>query len=146
MSSIKEKAKDQGKLGVLLPGFGAVSTTFVAGVELARRGQGRPIGSLTQMGTIRLGKRTEGRTPRIADFVPLTPLDDLVFGAWDPIPTTATTPPSNAGVLDRHEHIEPIKDFLSGDRADAGGLRPALREEARRAEREARHLQAGVGG
>jgi myo-inositol-1-phosphate synthase len=89
-----------------------VSTTLIAGVELARRGIGRPIGSLTQMGTIRLGKRTEGRSPRVGDFVPLSGLDDLVFGAWDPIPDDAYTSAINAGVLNRHEHIEPIADFL----------------------------------
>ena len=101
-----------GRLGILLVGLGAVSTTVIAGVELARRGQGRLIGSLTQMGTIRLGKRSEGRTPRIADFAPLTPLDDVVFGAWDPIPDDAYDSAIQAGVLDRHEHIEPIRDFL----------------------------------
>src|SRR5690606_16678332 len=76
----------EGKLGVLLPGFGAVATTFVAGVEAARRGIAKPIGSLTQLNTIRLGKRTDNRAPLIKDFVPLSKLDDLVFGAWDPIP------------------------------------------------------------
>ena len=73
----------KGKLGVLLPGFGAVATTFVAGVEAARRGIASPIGSLTQLNTIRLGKRTDARTPLIRDFVPLASLDDLVFGGWD---------------------------------------------------------------
>ena len=69
-----------GTLGVLLPGMGAVATTFIAGVEAVRRGRGRPFGSLTQMGTIRLGGRPEKRIPRIADFVPLAGLDQLVFG------------------------------------------------------------------
>jgi myo-inositol-1-phosphate synthase len=101
-----------GRLGVLLPGLGAVSTTFIAGVELARRGLAKPIGSVTQMGTIRLGKRTEGRTPKISDFVPLASLDDLVFGAWDPFPQDAYESALHAGVLDKHEHIEPIRDFL----------------------------------
>ena len=72
-----------GKLGVLMPGMGAVCTTFVAGVEAVKRGLGAPIGSLTQLATVRLGKRTEGRTPLIKDFVPLANLDDLVFGGWD---------------------------------------------------------------
>jgi myo-inositol-1-phosphate synthase len=103
-----------GRLGVLLPGLGAVSTTFIAGVELARRGLGRPIGSTTQMATIRLGKRSEGRTPKIRDFVPLATLDDLVFGAWDPIPDNAYDSALKAGVLDRHSHIEPIARFLRG--------------------------------
>ena len=79
--------KTEGKLGVLIPGIGgAVSTTFLAGVEAIRRGIALPIGSLTQMGTIRLGKRFEYRIPRIADFVPLASLDDLVFGGWDAFP------------------------------------------------------------
>jgi myo-inositol-1-phosphate synthase len=103
-----------GRLGVLLPGLGAVATTFIAGVELARRGIARPIGSLTQMGTIRLGRRSDGRTPPIQDFVPLSGLDDLVFGAWDPIADNAYEAALKAGVLDRHEHIEPIADFLRG--------------------------------
>ena len=101
-----------GKLGVLIVGLGAVATTFIAGVENTRRGGGKPIGSVTQMGTIRLGKRTENRSPLIKDFVPLAELDDLVFGAWDPISDDAYESALNAGVLDKHEHIEPIKDFL----------------------------------
>jgi len=102
-----------GKLGVLLPGFGAVATTFVAGVEGTRRGIAEPFGSLTQMNTIRLGKRTEGRTPLIKDFVPLTDLDDLVFGAWDPIPEDGYESALTAGVLHKENHLDPIKDFLS---------------------------------
>ncbi|MFL6289528.1 MAG: inositol-3-phosphate synthase [Thermoanaerobaculia bacterium] len=90
----------QGKLGVLLVGLGAVSTTFIAGVEAIKRGLGKPIGSLTQMGTIRLGKRTESRVPRIADFVPLARLEDLVFGAWDIFPDDAYAAASEAQVLD----------------------------------------------
>jgi myo-inositol-1-phosphate synthase len=72
-----------GKLGVLLPGIGAVSTTFIAGIEAVKRGLGAPIGSLTQLATVRLGKRTDGRTPLIKDFVPLARLEDLEFGGWD---------------------------------------------------------------
>ncbi|HSW31922.1 MAG TPA: inositol-3-phosphate synthase [Longimicrobiales bacterium] len=103
-----------GKLGVLLPGFGAVATTFVAGVEAARRGIAKPVGSLTQMATIRLGKRTDGRSPLIKDFVPLAGLDDLVFGAWDPIPDDGYQSAVRAGVLHKEHHLDPIKDFLSG--------------------------------
>jgi myo-inositol-1-phosphate synthase len=73
-------APAKGKLGVLLPGMGAVSTTFMAGVELVRKGKSLPVGSLTQMGTIRLGKRTDGRSPLIHKFVPLAELKDLAFG------------------------------------------------------------------
>src|ERR1700751_2862044 len=76
-------APAKGKLGVLLPGMGAVSTTFMAGVELVRQGQAPPVGSLTQLGTIRLGKRTDNNSPMIKDFVPLAGLKDLVFGGWD---------------------------------------------------------------
>ena len=102
----------EGRLGILLVGLGAVASTFIAGVEHARRGSGRPVGSLTQMGTIRLGKRTEDRSPLIRDFVPLANLDDIVFGAWDPFPDNAYEAAVRCGVLDRHEHIEPIADFL----------------------------------
>ena len=102
----------KGKLGVLCVGLGAVTTTFMAGVENVRRGRAKPIGSLTQMATIRLGKRTEARTPLIKDFVSLASLDDLVFGAWDPIPDTAYEAALKCGVLDKHEHIEPIAGFL----------------------------------
>jgi len=101
-----------GRLGVLTPGLGAVATTFMAGTESVRRGLSQPIGSLTQMATIRLGKRTENRAPLIKDFVPLATLDDLVFGAWDPIPDDALTAARKAGVLEEH-HIAPIADFLS---------------------------------
>src|SRR6202011_4530521 len=73
----------KGKLGVMIPGMGAVATTFVAGVEAVRKDLAKPIGSLTQMGTVRLGKRTEGRSPKIKEFVPLAGLDDLVFTGWD---------------------------------------------------------------
>ncbi len=102
----------EGRLGILLVGLGAVASTFIAGVEHARRGTGRPVGSLTQMGTIRLGKRTDNRSPLIRDFVPLADLDDIVFGAWDPIADNAYEAAIKCKVLDRHEHIEPIADFL----------------------------------
>jgi myo-inositol-1-phosphate synthase len=102
-----------GRLGVLTPGLGAVATTFIAGVESIRRGHSKPIGSLTQMATIRLGKRTENRSPLIRDFVPLASLDDIVFGAWDPIPDDALTAARKAGVLEERD-LEPISKFLSG--------------------------------
>jgi myo-inositol-1-phosphate synthase len=112
---VKEKPQVQpaeGRLGVLLPGFGAVATTFVAGVEGVRRGIAEPIGSLTQMATIRLGKRTDDRTPTIKDFVPLADLDNLVFGAWDPIPDDGYDSAIKAGVLHKEKHLDPIQDFL----------------------------------
>ena len=107
----KSIAPATGRLGILTPGLGAVATTFMAGVESIRRGRSKPIGSLTQMATIRLGKRTEKRAPLIKDLVPLAKLDDIVFGAWDPIPDDALTAARKAGVLDERD-IEPIADFL----------------------------------
>ncbi len=107
-------AKAEGKLGVLTVGLGAVASTFIAGVELARKGMAQPYGSLTQLATIRLGKRTDGRTPLIRDFVPLASVNDLVFGAWDPIPDNAYEAALKCGVLDKHEHVEPIAGFLKG--------------------------------
>src|SRR5580698_1038905 len=101
-----------GKLGILTPGLGAVATTFIAGVESVRRGFSKPIGSLTQMATIRLGKRTDNRSPFIRDFIPLAGLNDIVFGAWDPIPDDALTAARKAGVLEEKD-ITPIADFLS---------------------------------
>jgi myo-inositol-1-phosphate synthase len=89
-----------GKLGVLLVGLGAVSTTTIAGVMAIRRGLARPIGSLTQMGTIRLGKRTEGRTPKINEFVPLASLNDIVFGGWDIFEEDCYAAAKTAGVLE----------------------------------------------
>jgi len=106
-------APADGKLGVLLVGLGAVATTYVAGVENVRRRGAVPIGSLAELGTVRLGKRTDQRAPRIREFVPLARLDDLVFGAWDPIPDDAYQSAKVAGVLE-DKHIEPIADFLKG--------------------------------
>ncbi len=100
-----------GRLGILTPGLGAVATTFIAGVESIRRGLTKPIGSLTQMSHIRLGKRTDNRSPLIKDFVPLAKLEDIVFAAWDPIPDDALTAARKAGVLE-DKHLEPIADFL----------------------------------
>ncbi len=105
-----------GKLGVLCVGLGAVTTTFMAGVENVRRGRAQPVGSLARMSTIRLGRRTENRAPLIKDFVPLAELEQLVFGAWDPIPEDAYQSCLTAGVLDKHEHVEPIAAFLKGIR------------------------------
>src|SRR5437899_4196561 len=105
-----EQAK--GKLGVMIPGMGAVATPFVAGVEAIRKGIASPIGSLTQMGTIRLGKRTDGRSPRVKEFVPLAGLDDLVFTGWDPFEDDMYTAARKAGVLER-ELLDKVKPFLS---------------------------------
>lgn len=114
-TSIREA---QGPLGVLLVGLGAISTTLIAGIELIKKGLGEPIGSLTQMGTIRLGKRTEKRTPLIRDFVPLAAIEDLRFAAWDIFPDNAFVAATRAGVLDTAllaqvrgelEAIEPLR-------------------------------------
>jgi myo-inositol-1-phosphate synthase len=96
-----EIAPVKGKLGVLLVGLGAVSTTFIAGVEAIKKGLAEPIGSLTQMGTIRLGKRTDNRVPKVKDFLPLADLKDLVFGAWDIFPDSAFEAATHAGVLEK---------------------------------------------
>ncbi len=104
-------APANGKLGILLVGLGAVSTTFVAGVEAIRKGAAQPIGSLTQMGTIRLGKRTENRCPKIKDFVPLADLDDIVFGAWDIFSDSAYEAARNAGVLEKSQ-VEDLREQL----------------------------------
>lgn len=108
-------ASPKGKLGVLVPGIGAVGTTLMAGTFSIRKGLSLPIGSLTQMGTIRLGKRTERRRPRIKDFVPLAGLDDLVFGGWDIHGKDAYQMAVTAGVL-RQEHLQPIQDELKAIR------------------------------
>src|SRR6478752_3611048 len=90
----------RGKLGVLLVGLGAVSTTTIAGVAAIRKGLSSPIGSLTQMGTVRLGKRTEGRSPKINEVVSLCPLDDLVFGGWDIFDEDCYAAARTAGVIE----------------------------------------------
>ena len=102
----------KGKLGVMLPGMGAVATTFVAGVEAIRKGLAAPIGSLTQMGTVRLGKRTESRAPQVKEFVPLAGLDDLVFTGWDIFEDDMYAAAINAGVLER-ELLKQVKPFLN---------------------------------
>lgn len=115
MSQIKI-ADASGRLGVLLPGLGAVSTTFIAGVEAVKKGLAKPIGSLTQMGTIRLGKRTEKRIPKIKDFVPLAELDQLVFGGWDIFYDNCYEAACKAGVLE--------KDLLNQVRPELEAIKP----------------------
>jgi myo-inositol-1-phosphate synthase len=127
MSPITKKADirpAKGKLGVLLPGMGAVATTFIAGVESIRRGHAKPIGSMTQMGTIRLGKRTDNRTPKISEFVPLATLDDLVFGGWDIFEDNAYESAKHAGVLS-NEDLEKVRPFLESIRPMPGVFEPA---------------------
>jgi myo-inositol-1-phosphate synthase len=103
--------KADGKLGIMLVGLGAVSTTTIAGVIAIRRGLAKPIGSLTQMGTIRLGKRTEANSPRIKDFVPLASLDDVVFGGWDLFDENCYEAARTAGVLEK-ELLDQIRPEL----------------------------------
>jgi len=113
MNKPVEIEKPEGKLGVLIPGMGAVATTFIAGVEAIKAGLGEPFGSLTQMATIRLGKRTEKRSPLIKDFVSLAGLEDLVFGGWDVFPDSAHEAATHAGVL-RQETLDALRESLSG--------------------------------
>ena len=101
----------EGKLGILLPGMGAVATTFIAGVQAIRRGLGKPIGSVTQLGHIRIGKRTDGKSPAIKDYVSLAKLDDIVFGGWDIFPDNAYQAAVRAGVLDTRL-LDQLKDEL----------------------------------
>jgi myo-inositol-1-phosphate synthase len=111
MSDTPAIAPATGKLGVLTPGMGAVATTLYAGVLAARKGFAEPFGSLTQMGRIRLGRRTDGRNPLIREFVPLAGLDDIVFGGWDPYSDDAYASAMKAGVLEA-SHVESIGDEL----------------------------------
>ena len=112
MKNLKDIAPAKGKLGVLLVGLGAVSTTLIAGVLAVRKGLAAPIGSLTQMGTIRLGKRTDGRSPLIKDFVPLASLDDIVFGVWDIFEDDCYEAARTAGVI-APDLLNQLKDDLS---------------------------------
>ncbi len=107
----KEIQPASGKLGVLIPGIGAVTTTLLAGVFAARKGLARPFGSVTQVGKIRLGKRDEKRYIPIKEFVPLANLDDIVFGGWDIFPDSAYQAATKANVL-KPEHIEIVKEDL----------------------------------
>src|SRR5438309_2732170 len=109
MSTPVAIAPARGTLGVLLVGLGAVSTTTIAGVIAIRKGLAKPIGSLTQMGTIRLGKRTEARSPLIKEFVPLADLDDIVFGGWDIFDDNCYEAAKHAGVLEE-KLLDQVKD------------------------------------
>ena len=111
MTEEREIREPQGRLGVLMPGMGAVATTFMAGVELVKKGLAEPVGSLTQLGAIRLGKRTEDRVPKIKDFVPLAGPGDLVFGGWDAFPDDAYEAATVAGVLEK-DHLGAVREEL----------------------------------
>ena len=112
MSTPVEIAPAKGKLGILLVGLGAVSTTTIAGVLAIRQGLAKPIGSLVEMGTIRLGKRTDNRTPKIREFVPLAELNDIVFGGWDIFNDNCYEAAKHAGVLEE-KLLDQIKDELA---------------------------------
>ncbi|MCP4449675.1 MAG: inositol-3-phosphate synthase [Myxococcales bacterium] len=120
----KQVAPAKGKLGILLPGMGAVATTFIAGVHAVRKGIAQPVGSLCEMGTIRLGKRTDDNVPRIRDYVSLAELDDLVFGGWDLFEDNCYEAALEAGVLDK-ELITQLKDELSAIRPMTAVFDPA---------------------
>ncbi|MFQ5638165.1 MAG: inositol-3-phosphate synthase [bacterium] len=139
----------KGKLGVLLPGLGAVSTTFIAGVEAVRKGISKPFGSVTQLGTIRLGKRTENRVPRIKDFVPIADVNDLIFAGWDIYHENCYDAAVNAGVLERtlldevKPELQEVKPFtavfdqnyvkkLSGENVKKAATKWDLMEEVRK--------------
>src|SRR5437867_13389050 len=109
-------APARGRLGVLLVGLGAVSTTFIAGVLAIRKRCAKPIGSLTQMGTVRLGKRTEGRSPKISEVVPLSSLDDLAFGGWDIFDDDCYAAARTAGVIEP-SLLESVRPELEAIRA-----------------------------
>jgi myo-inositol-1-phosphate synthase len=115
ISKGKTIAPANGKLGVVIPGMGAITSTFIAGVEAIKKGFAKPIGSLTQMGTIRLGKRTDNRSPQIKDFVPLASLDDLVFGGWDLFSDNIYEAGMHAGVLEKSllEQVRPALESIS---------------------------------
>ncbi|MBI2345394.1 MAG: inositol-3-phosphate synthase, partial [Deltaproteobacteria bacterium] len=130
-------APPSGRLGVLLVGLGAVSTTFIAGVEAVRRGIGQPFGSLTQIGRIRLGKRTEHKNPLIRELVPLADLNQLAFACWDPIPDNAYEAARKAGVIDGN-HCEPLRDFLEAHRP-----MPAVFDQSYVRKLEGRHVKKG---
>ena len=123
MEKPQDIAPARGKLGVLLAGMGAVATTTMAGILLARRGLAAPVGSLTQMGTIRLGKRTEGRTPKINDLVPLAQLADIELGGWDIFPDDAYQAALRAKVVEP-AHLEPIREELSAIKPMRGAFYP----------------------
>ena len=124
-----------GKLGVLIPGMGAVSTTFMAGVEAVKKGIAKPTGSLTQLGTIRLGKRTEKRTPLIKDFIPLAGIEDLVFGGWDIYNDNCFESAVKAGVLERHCWTQ-VRPEIEKGKTDESRLPPGLCEASERTQRQ----------
>ncbi|MBL8948313.1 MAG: inositol-3-phosphate synthase [Myxococcales bacterium] len=113
MIDVRKPSPHEGKLLVLTPGMGAVATTFIAGVESVRRGLAKPFGSITQLQTIRLGRRSDNRQPLIRELLDLAPLSDLGFAGWDPIADDAFEAARRAEVLSR-DHLDPLADFLHG--------------------------------
>ena len=140
----KSIAPAQGKLAVLLPGLGAVSTTLIAGVHLIRKGLAQPFGSVTQMQKLRLGKRTQPRYAPVKELVPLADLNDLVFGGWDIFPDNTYEAAVKAGVLPGEMLVRRTRRARVGP-ADAGRLRARLRQEPRRPQRQEGRHQDGSG-
>ena len=134
-----------GKLGIMIPGMGSVATTLVAGVEAVRKGIAKPIGSLTQMGTIRLGKRTDGNSPLIKDFVPLAKLDNLCFTGWDIFADNMFEAAKTARVLDR-DQLETDSAVPRRHPANARGFRSVLRQAPAGQQRQEGQEQARPGG
>jgi len=124
MKQPKTLGPADGKLCIFLPGLGAVATTFISGCLLARKGAAEPVGSLTQLGTIRLGKRTDNRVPKIKEFVPIAGLDQLEFAGWDIFPDNAYESAAHAAVLEQHRHLDPIKDELAAIKPMPGVFYP----------------------
>ena len=133
-----------GKLGVLLPGMGAVGTTFIAGCLAIRKGLAEPIGSLTQMGTIRIGPRPDDNVPLINDYVPLAQLDDLAFGGWDVFADDAYVAASRAGVLDGHM-LEQLGEELRAIEPMPAVFEQAYVKQPPRRPHQDRHLEVGPG-
>jgi len=138
----------EGKLGILLPGMGAVATTLIAGVHAVNKGISKPIGSTSQMGTLRVGKRTENNTPLIKDFIPLADLGKVEFGGWDLFSENVYESAKHAGVLDRYlleqlkpelEKIQPMKAVfdkkyvtkLEGSHVKTGATKMDLADQLR---------------
>jgi myo-inositol-1-phosphate synthase len=136
-------APANGKLGILIPGMGAVTTTFIAGVEAIKQGIAKPIGSVTQLSTIRLGKRTDNNTPKIKDFVPLAPIEDLEFGGWDIFEENCYEAAVHAGVLDR-PLVEQLKEPLEKIKPMKAVFDQRIREAHQRPQQEAEGFEDGA--
>ncbi len=131
-----------GKLGVMVVGLGAVSSTFITGVLMARKGLAKPVGSMTQYDKIRVGQGEDKKYLQYKDIVPLADLNDIVFAAWDVYPANAFESAMNAEVL-KEKDILPVKDELEKNRAPQSRFRPQLRRSPRRRQRKDRERPLG---